>query len=60
MTIPNEGDILNVGGIKVIFVRQSIGELYCDQCVIGSVCNTGRKGFICPSHLKPVLVEDMI
>jgi hypothetical protein len=60
MSIPKEGDILNVKGITVMIVKHPPREDPCDGCVLYSICDTGRRGFICPTHLKPVPVEDMI
>lgn len=60
MTIPEEGDILNVRGIRVIIVRHSPRENPCDECVLDSICTAGDKGFICDTGIKPVPVEDLL
>lgn len=61
MREPKEGDILNVNGIRVIFVRHTPEDGHpCDDCVLWSMCVAGTKGFLCESYLKPVPVEDLI
>ena len=60
MSVPHEGDILTVKGIRVIFVRHPPMEKPCAKCILESICTAGDKGFFCDIGIKPVPVEDLI